>query len=109
MACRLDGMTHDSNPMMKKRLIASTVAALLSAVQVAAWAFALEHMEHAAGASAAWPSLDRALSVLSEPALMALCGCASIVLGVAVGMVGRKPQDDPDAARLQVSGRAASR
>lgn len=93
--------------MKKKRLIASTLAVLLSAVQVAAWAVALNHLDQAAARPLAWPALDRVLAVLSEPALLALAGCASIVLGIVVGTIGRRPQPmpepEPDSAHLHAA------
>ena len=79
--------------MTRKRLIASLLVAVLSAVQVAAWAVVFETVDPSASRLTAWWSMETLLAVVSEPTLVALAGCLSILIGVGVGMVGRKPVD----------------
>lgn len=88
--------------MTRKRMIASLLVLVLSAVQVAAWAVALEHMDRVTMAPPDWQALERLLAVLPEPLLIALGGCLSIVAGVIVGMIGRKPPEPIDPVHLGV-------
>jgi hypothetical protein len=81
--------------MTHKRLIASLLLLTLSAVQVAAWAVALEQLDPQGPRRDLWQSLEALLAVVPEPALFALAGCVSIVIGVAVGMIGRQPRQQP--------------
>ena len=76
--------------MTRKRLIASLLVVVLSAVQLAAWALAFERLDPAAARQDVWQSLDGLLTVLPEPALLALSGCSLIVFGIGVGMLGKK-------------------
>lgn len=86
--------------MSSKRPISFLLVVLLTAVQVAAWMIALEPRASGAAVPGVSAPLDWLLGVLSEPTLLALAGCTSIVLGVVVGVVGRAPQPLPDAAGL---------
>ncbi len=85
--------------MTRKRLIASLLVAVLSAVQVAAWALALERLDpetaRPSGTQSIEALLDALLAVMPEPVLIALAGCLLIVTGVGVGMIGRKPVAQP--------------
>ena len=85
--------------MTRKRLIASLLVAVLSAVQVAAWGIALERLAPAAARPSGMQSiealLDTLLAAMPEPVLIALAGCLLIVIGIGVGMIGRKPVARP--------------
>lgn len=86
--------------MTRKRMIASLLALVLSAVQVAAWAVALERFDNAAASPLHWNAFERLLTVMPEPLLIALGGCLSIVAGIAVGMIGRTPSEPIDPVHL---------
>lgn len=86
--------------MSPKRPISFLLVVLFTAVQVAAWMSVLAPHEAAASAMVPHDLLDWLLAVLSERSLLALGGCASIVLGILVGVVGRRPQPAPEVAVL---------
>lgn len=77
--------------MTRKRLIASLLVAVLSVVQVAAWALVHERLEPAGARHTVAESVEALLAVVPEPLLLALAGCLLIVIGTGVGMIGRKP------------------
>lgn len=88
--------------MTRKRMIASLLVLVLSAVQVAAWAVALERFDNVTAAPLDWQAFERLLTVLPEPLLIALGGCLSIVAGIVVGMIGRTPPEPIDPVHLGV-------
>lgn len=81
--------------MTRKRLIASLLLVVLSVVQVAAWALAFERLDQASGRQGLAQSVEALLTIVPEPLLIALAGCLLIVIGVGVGMIGRKPAARP--------------
>lgn len=77
--------------MTRKRLIASLLVAVLSVVQVAAWALVFERLEPTDARRTMAQSVEALLMIVPEPLLVALAGCLLIVIGIGVGMIGRKP------------------